>query len=156
MGPFFSLIEEWLMKNDFQPVVGHRFNLRTTPVAHWNGVTDCEALVVEPNEGLSYSWNASGEEAAGGLRTVGSEPPPLRTDLKILLHCLGAVGHKESSSRGDHTTNRRLAETRAGLRRCSDRRRLVQWRISGPFSGARRPSGTRWKTCGFQKKMSCC
>jgi hypothetical protein len=31
------LIEEWLMKNDFQPVVGHRFNFRTTPMAHWNG-----------------------------------------------------------------------------------------------------------------------
>ena len=25
------LIEEWLMKNDFQPVVGHRFNFRATP-----------------------------------------------------------------------------------------------------------------------------
>jgi uncharacterized protein YndB with AHSA1/START domain len=26
------LIEEWLMKNDFQPLVGHRFNLRATPM----------------------------------------------------------------------------------------------------------------------------
>ena len=25
---------------------------------------------VEPNHRLSYSWNASGEEAAGGLKTV--------------------------------------------------------------------------------------
>jgi uncharacterized protein YndB with AHSA1/START domain len=64
------LIEEWLMKNDFQPVVGHRFNFRATPTPHWNGVTDCEVLVVEPNKRLSYSWNASGEEAAGGLKTV--------------------------------------------------------------------------------------
>jgi uncharacterized protein YndB with AHSA1/START domain len=32
-----ALIEEWLMKNDFQPVVGHRFNFCTTPMAHWNG-----------------------------------------------------------------------------------------------------------------------
>ncbi len=64
------LIEEWLMKNDFQPVVGHRFNFRATPMPHWNGVTDCEVLVVEPNERLSYSWNASGGEAAGGLKTV--------------------------------------------------------------------------------------
>lgn len=64
------LIEGWLMKNDFQPVVGHRFNLRATPGPHWNGVTDCEVLVVEPNARLSYSWNASGEEAAGGLKTV--------------------------------------------------------------------------------------
>jgi uncharacterized protein YndB with AHSA1/START domain len=64
------LIEEWLMKNDFLPVVGRRFNFRATPMPHWNGVTDCQVLVVEPNQRLSYSWNASGEEAAGGLRTV--------------------------------------------------------------------------------------
>jgi uncharacterized protein YndB with AHSA1/START domain len=37
---------------------------------HWNGVVDCEVLEVEPNSRLSYSWNASGDEAAGGLRTV--------------------------------------------------------------------------------------
>jgi uncharacterized protein YndB with AHSA1/START domain len=64
------LIEEWLMRNDFQPVVGHRFNFRAAPMAHWNGVTDCEVLIVEPNKRLSYSWNASGEEAATGLKTV--------------------------------------------------------------------------------------
>ena len=64
------LIEAWLMQNDFQPVVGHRFNFRATPMPHWNGVVDCEVLVVEPNERLSYSWSKSGDEAAGGLRTV--------------------------------------------------------------------------------------
>ena len=37
---------------------------------HWNGVTDCEVLVVEPHARLSYSWNASGEEAANGLKSV--------------------------------------------------------------------------------------
>jgi uncharacterized protein YndB with AHSA1/START domain len=64
------LIEEWLMKNDFQPVVGHRFNFRAEPMPQWNGVTDCEVLVIEPNKRLSYSWNASGEEAATGPKTV--------------------------------------------------------------------------------------
>jgi uncharacterized protein YndB with AHSA1/START domain len=64
------LIEEWLMKNDFQPAVGHRFNLRSSPMPHWNGVVDCEVLVVEPNQRLSYSWNASGEEAATGIKTI--------------------------------------------------------------------------------------
>jgi uncharacterized protein YndB with AHSA1/START domain len=64
------LIEEWLMKNDFQPAVGDRFNFRATPMPHWNGVVDCQVLAVDPNQRLSYSWNASGEEAVGGLKTV--------------------------------------------------------------------------------------
>jgi uncharacterized protein YndB with AHSA1/START domain len=54
------LIEEWLMKNDFQPVVGHRFNFRATPVPNWNGVIDGEVLVVEPNSRLSYVWDSMG------------------------------------------------------------------------------------------------
>ena len=65
-----ALIEAWLMQNDFQPVVGHRFNFRAAPMPHWNGVVDCQVLAVEPHKRLSYSWNASGDEAAGGLKTV--------------------------------------------------------------------------------------
>ena len=49
------LIEEWLMKNDFQPVVGHRFNFRAAPVLGWNGVTDCEVLEIIGRA----SWRAS-------------------------------------------------------------------------------------------------
>ena len=52
------LIEEWLMKNDFKPVVGHRFDLR----ADWGGV-DCRVLAVEPNRTLSYTWAAYGLES---------------------------------------------------------------------------------------------
>jgi uncharacterized protein YndB with AHSA1/START domain len=54
----------WQMRNDFQPVVGHKFTFRCAPMPHWNGVTDCEVLVVEPNRRLSYTWNASGEGGA--------------------------------------------------------------------------------------------
>jgi uncharacterized protein YndB with AHSA1/START domain len=52
------LIEEWLMKNDFLPVVGHRFSLR----ADW-GAVDCQVMVVEPNKTLSYAWAAYGLES---------------------------------------------------------------------------------------------
>jgi uncharacterized protein YndB with AHSA1/START domain len=52
------LIEEWLMKNDFKPVVGHRFDLR----ADW-GAVDCRVLAVEPNKTLSYTWAAHGLES---------------------------------------------------------------------------------------------
>lgn len=60
------LIEEWLMKNDFQPVVGHRFNLR----GDWGGVLDCEVRVVEPNKTLSYTWNFAHDDAAYNLQSV--------------------------------------------------------------------------------------
>jgi uncharacterized protein YndB with AHSA1/START domain len=55
-----ALVEEWLMKNDFQPTVGHRFNFRSTPVPGWDGVIACEVLVVEPKSRLSYSWGTMG------------------------------------------------------------------------------------------------
>ena len=58
-----ALIEEWLMKNDFQPIVGHSFSFRATPVPNWNGVIDSEVLVVEPNSRLSYKWVSMGLES---------------------------------------------------------------------------------------------
>ena len=52
------LIEEWLMKNDFKPVVGQRFDLR----ADWGSVS-CQVLAVEPDKTLSYTWAAMGLES---------------------------------------------------------------------------------------------
>lgn len=52
------LIAEWLMQNDFQPVVGHSFNLR----GDW-GAVDCQVQNVEPNKTLSYTWGAMGLES---------------------------------------------------------------------------------------------
>jgi uncharacterized protein YndB with AHSA1/START domain len=58
------LIEAWLTKNDFQPIVGRRFN----PRLEWGhglrgaGGQSCQRLV--------YSWNASGDQAMDGLKTI--------------------------------------------------------------------------------------
>ena len=54
------------MKNDFQPVVGHRFSLR----GDWGGVLDCEVLAIEPNKRLSYTWNFPHDDAAYDLKSV--------------------------------------------------------------------------------------
>ncbi len=53
-----QLIEEWLMKNDFQPQAGHRFELR----GDWGSVA-CKVLQIEPNRTLVYSWEANGLES---------------------------------------------------------------------------------------------
>lgn len=60
------LIAEWLMKNDFQPVVGHHFKLR----GEWGGVMDCEVLAIELNKRLSYTWNFAHDDAAFNLQSV--------------------------------------------------------------------------------------
>jgi uncharacterized protein YndB with AHSA1/START domain len=75
-----QLIEEWLMKNDFKPVVGHRFSLRMDPQPNWNGVIDCRVLVVEPNKTLSYAWGALGLESAV---TFTLTPTPAGTHLRM-------------------------------------------------------------------------
>jgi uncharacterized protein YndB with AHSA1/START domain len=74
------LIEEWLMKNDFQPVVGHHFNLRRTPRPDVNIVVDCQVLVVEPNKTLSYTWDALGLE---GVVTWTLTPTSTGTHLRM-------------------------------------------------------------------------
>ncbi len=55
-----ALLKEWLLDNDFQPVVGHKFTFRATPRPNWNGVIECEVLAVEPSTKLSYSWGSLG------------------------------------------------------------------------------------------------
>jgi len=60
------LMEEWLMKNDFRPEVGHAFKLS----GDWGGVLDCEVLAVEPHRTLSYSWDFAHDDPAYGLKSV--------------------------------------------------------------------------------------
>jgi len=52
------LIAEWLMKTNFAPTIGHRFDFR----ADWGSV-NCEVLAIEPNRMLSYTWDSMGVES---------------------------------------------------------------------------------------------
>src|SRR5262245_11320120 len=61
-----SLLAQWMMKKDFEPVVGHRFQFRADPMPSWNGVIDCKVLVVDPPLRLCYIWSPS----AGGPQMV--------------------------------------------------------------------------------------
>jgi uncharacterized protein YndB with AHSA1/START domain len=69
------LIQEWLMKNDFQPVVDHRFNFS----ADWGSV-DCQVMSVELNKTLSYSWGAYG---VGSIVTWTLTPTGTGTHLRM-------------------------------------------------------------------------
>jgi uncharacterized protein YndB with AHSA1/START domain len=53
-------IADWLMPNNFKPVVGHRFEMRTKPAPGFDGVVKCEVTVVDPPRRLSYTWGGGG------------------------------------------------------------------------------------------------
>ena len=68
-----SLIDQWLMKNDFKPNVGHRFTFRAQPMGDWNGLVDCEVLEVSPHSRLRYRWrggSSSQNAVAAALDSV--------------------------------------------------------------------------------------
>jgi uncharacterized protein YndB with AHSA1/START domain len=56
------LLEQWLMKNDFAPVVGHRFHFRGEPNPHWDGVVQSEVLELKRPERLVLRWISAGAE----------------------------------------------------------------------------------------------
>jgi uncharacterized protein YndB with AHSA1/START domain len=60
------LMEDWLMKNDFVPAVGHKFHL----TGEWGGVLDCEVLTVDEGRTLAYRWDFANDNPAYDLRSV--------------------------------------------------------------------------------------
>ena len=50
------LIEQWLMKNDFEPRLGAQFTFQAKPMGDWNGIVHCEVTAFDPPRRLAYSW----------------------------------------------------------------------------------------------------
>jgi len=69
------LIEEWLMKADFKPVLDHRFSLQ----ADW-GTVQCQVTAIDPNKSLAYRWDALGIET---VVTWTLTPTPSGTHLRM-------------------------------------------------------------------------
>ncbi len=67
-----ELMELWLMKNDFQPVLGHEFQFRHNPLPNFNfsGIVYCKVLEIVPLKKLSYSWKGGGTDGTITLDSV--------------------------------------------------------------------------------------
>ena len=76
-----ELLEQWLMKSDFQPIVGHKFHFIC------NKITYCEVLEVKPFSLLSYSWQTNSTK---GNKPINSQvvwtliPKENGTELQLL------------------------------------------------------------------------
>ena len=67
-----ELIAQWLMPNDFQPIVGFDFQFKVKPMPDFNfdGVLYCKVLVVVPFKKLSYSWKGGPGDGRLTLDTI--------------------------------------------------------------------------------------
>jgi uncharacterized protein YndB with AHSA1/START domain len=67
-----ELIEQWLMKTNFKPVKGQKFQFTFTakPEAKYHGVVECEVLEIIPYSKLSYSWNGSTLDKSRSYKSV--------------------------------------------------------------------------------------
>jgi uncharacterized protein YndB with AHSA1/START domain len=67
-----ELMAQWLMENDFQPIVGLDFQFRTSPIPRLNfdGIFYCKVLEVVPFKKLSYSWNSGPGNGEINLESV--------------------------------------------------------------------------------------
>jgi len=67
-----ELMEQWLMKTNFQPIVGFEFQFITKPILSLNfdGICHCKVLEIAPFDRLSYSWQCGPGEGVISLDSV--------------------------------------------------------------------------------------
>lgn len=67
-----ELMDLWLMKSDFQPVLGHEFTFKSNPVPvfEWDGIIYCKVTEIVPFTNLSYTWNLGPGDGANNLESV--------------------------------------------------------------------------------------
>ncbi|MDQ6480514.1 SRPBCC domain-containing protein [Dyadobacter sp. LHD-138] len=67
-----ELMGLWLMKNNFQPIVGVDFQFQTNPIPSldFDGIFYCKVLEIDPVKKLSYSWRSGPGEGEITLDSV--------------------------------------------------------------------------------------
>ena len=93
-----ELLEQWLMKNDFKPVIGHQFQFRTNPIPalDFDGICHCEVLEIIPMKKLSYSWkggSGNGEITMDTLVVWQLESTEKGTDVYLEHSGFGKTEH---------------------------------------------------------------
>ena len=67
-----ELLELWLMKNTFQPIMGHEFTFTTKPKPdlHFDGIFYCKVLEMVPFKTLTYTWKGGPGDGTITLDTI--------------------------------------------------------------------------------------
>jgi uncharacterized protein YndB with AHSA1/START domain len=90
-------LSQWLLPNDFEPRVGHRFTFREETYSRKNScIVECEVIAVEPLRCLAYTWSTHSsmpemlisftlESVAGGTCLHLEQKVFVRTEQSVTL-----------------------------------------------------------------------
>ena len=84
-----AALTQWLMRNDFAPKVGHRFQFHDTPRGNWDGVIHCQVLELDPGKRLAYTWKSDALDT-----TVTWSVEPHKNGTRLVLEHAGFRGLK--------------------------------------------------------------
>jgi uncharacterized protein YndB with AHSA1/START domain len=85
-------LAEWLMPNDFAPVIGHRFRFLADPSPGYPGETTCRVLDLEPPARMTWSWSTGPDDPPGrpgAATTVSWTLVPERGGTRLVLEHTG-------------------------------------------------------------------
>lgn len=82
-------LTEWLMPNDFRPVIGHRFRFVADPSPGFPGEAGCRVLEMDPAARMVWSWTTGPAEAAGTETTVAWTLVPEGGGTRLVLEHRG-------------------------------------------------------------------
>jgi uncharacterized protein YndB with AHSA1/START domain len=83
-----AALARWLMPNDFEARVGHKFQFRAKPMPGWRGFVECEVLEVVAPRRLAYTWRGDADWQTPTIVRWTLEPIESGTRLHLEHHNL--------------------------------------------------------------------
>jgi uncharacterized protein YndB with AHSA1/START domain len=131
------VLTRWLMTNDFEPRLGHRFHFEGKPGGAALETIDCEVIELQPPHRLSYTWQSSVD---GVLSVVTWVLEPVAEGTRLRMEHREAHGATTAAEAWeDRLVRLRTEISQAARSPIGDRGRVGggTWRTSSNSSGAR-------------------
>ena len=78
-----AALSDWLLPNDFEPRVGHKFQFRSKPMPGWRGFVECEVTEVVAPRLLAFTWLGEADWEAPTIVRWTLEPIEGGTRLRL-------------------------------------------------------------------------
>ena len=78
-----AALADWLLPNDFEPRVGHKFRFRSKPIPGWRGFVECEVIEVVAPRLLAFTWLGEADWQAPTIVRWTLEPIEGGTRLRL-------------------------------------------------------------------------